>query len=231
MNRRNPTPGSLWLRRQSLAALAGLLLVGCASPSARPPASPSSPQGSESSTATDSASSSRPKTNSSSSTQPTASSSKAASRESANDADRPSGAMTEEEREQAWNESFDVALGDFDKRIARERIEIEQQQEADRDRHGGAGDAIEGDGEGYGEAGTIPGEIEGDGEVAAIGTGVGGGRGQPHSGPRFPAPEGTPDGHDDDVVARQLREAAETETDPELRRRLWEEYRKYKTGS
>lgn len=33
---------------------------------------------------------------------------------------------------------------------------------------------------------------------------------------------------DDDIVARQLREAAEKETDPELKKRLWEEYRKYK---
>ena len=35
---------------------------------------------------------------------------------------------------------------------------------------------------------------------------------------------------DDDIVARQLREAAEQETDPELRARLWEEYRHYKQG-
>jgi hypothetical protein len=35
---------------------------------------------------------------------------------------------------------------------------------------------------------------------------------------------------DDDVVARQLREAAENETDPELKKKLWEEYRKYKEG-
>lgn len=34
----------------------------------------------------------------------------------------------------------------------------------------------------------------------------------------------------DDIVARQLREAAEKETDPELREKLWEEYRKYKEG-
>jgi len=33
---------------------------------------------------------------------------------------------------------------------------------------------------------------------------------------------------DDDIVARQLREAAEKETDPELKKKLWEEYRKYK---
>jgi hypothetical protein len=38
------------------------------------------------------------------------------------------------------------------------------------------------------------------------------------------------DGSDDDIVARQLREAAIAEDDPELRERLWEEYRKYKEG-
>ncbi|MBX2849687.1 MAG: hypothetical protein KTR16_15295 [Acidiferrobacterales bacterium] len=33
---------------------------------------------------------------------------------------------------------------------------------------------------------------------------------------------------DDDIVARQIREAAENETDPELKEALWAEYRKYK---
>jgi hypothetical protein len=41
-------------------------------------------------------------------------------------------------------------------------------------------------------------------------------------------PDDIPDGSDDDVVARQIREAAMAETDPELREKLWEEYRKYK---
>lgn len=41
----------------------------------------------------------------------------------------------------------------------------------------------------------------------------------------------TYDGHDDDIVARQLREAAERETDPELKEKLWKEYEEYKKGS
>lgn len=45
------------------------------------------------------------------------------------------------------------------------------------------------------------------------------------------APPDIPDGSDDDVVARQLREAAEKESDPELKQRLWEEYRSYKRGT
>lgn len=41
-------------------------------------------------------------------------------------------------------------------------------------------------------------------------------------------PEDIPDARDDDIVARQLREAAQMEKDPELRAKLWDEYRKYK---
>jgi hypothetical protein len=37
-----------------------------------------------------------------------------------------------------------------------------------------------------------------------------------------------PDGSDDDVVARRLRKAAEEETDPELKDKLWKEYIEYK---
>ena len=43
----------------------------------------------------------------------------------------------------------------------------------------------------------------------------------------FPAPDDIPSGRDDDVVARQLREAAMSEPDPELREALWDEYRNY----
>ena len=48
--------------------------------------------------------------------------------------------------------------------------------------------------------------------------------------PPLPARPDTPDAKDDDVVARQLREAAMAETDPELRERLWAEYERYKAG-
>ena len=39
------------------------------------------------------------------------------------------------------------------------------------------------------------------------------------------------DGSDDDVVARQIRKLAESEPDPELREKLWDEYRRYKQGT
>jgi hypothetical protein len=43
-------------------------------------------------------------------------------------------------------------------------------------------------------------------------------------------PEDVADAKDDDVVARQLREAAMAEPDPVLREKLWDEYRRYKEG-
>jgi hypothetical protein len=43
-------------------------------------------------------------------------------------------------------------------------------------------------------------------------------------------PDDIESGADDDIIARQLREAAMKEPDPELREKLWDEYRKYKRG-
>ncbi len=71
------------------------------------------------------------------------------------------------------------------------------------------------------------------------GSEAGGGQGDPgRGGLGAPAGSGTaaasradlPDPSGDDVVARQLREAAEAERDPELRARLWDEYRRYRRG-
>ena len=60
--------------------------------------------------------------------------------------------------------------------------------------------------------------------------GVIGGRsgGPPTDGAKYPPPPDIPNGNDDDVVARQLREAAMREPDPAIREKLWTEYRKYK---
>lgn len=63
-------------------------------------------------------------------------------------------------------------------------------------------------------------EVGGQATSPSVATG-----GQPGGG-RVPAD--IPDGRDDDIVARQLREAAQMETDPALREKLWDEYRKYK---
>ncbi len=57
--------------------------------------------------------------------------------------------------------------------------------------------------------------------AGSAGGGSGGGR----------VPDDIPDGSDDDIVARQLREAAMNEEDPELREKLWDEYREYKAAA
>jgi len=72
------------------------------------------------------------------------------------------------------------------------------------------------------------------GGMARAGSGsVGGGIGgrssaPPTDGAKYPPPPDIPNGNDDDVVARQLREAAMREPDPAIREKLWAEYRKYK---
>ena len=38
------------------------------------------------------------------------------------------------------------------------------------------------------------------------------------------------DARDDDIIARQLREAAMQESDPELREKLWKEFERYKNS-
>jgi hypothetical protein len=43
-------------------------------------------------------------------------------------------------------------------------------------------------------------------------------------------PEEFADASDDDVIARQLREAALKETDPEIRQKYWDAYRRYKAN-
>ncbi len=89
------------------------------------------------------------------------------------------------------------------------------------------------------ESGTsgATGSPEASEEGASSGTGPGspGGRidgsdpGAPGATAAIPPDVG--DGSDDDIVARQIRRAAEAETDPELREKLWDEYRKYKEGT
>lgn len=101
---------------------------------------------------------------------------------------------------------------------------------------GGSGNGGKGGSGGRQGAGTGEGGAGGQGQTggAAGGrSGGGGGYGGGAMGGNGPttAPADIPDGSDDDIVARQLREAAMKETDPELREKLWQEYRNYKKGA
>lgn len=134
-----------------------------------------------------------------------------------------------------------AGLGEFDEMLLREQERVKASAPRTDTGNGGGGGASGGDTEGgSGDAGEGM-QTEGEAAVkrAADGGTTGGGRGggaaPPGSwnrpGGSGGQPEDIPDGSDDDVVARQLREAAEKETDPELKKKLWEEYRKYKQGT
>jgi hypothetical protein len=121
-------------------------------------------------------------------------------------------------------------MSEFDEMLLREQERI---RAATPHAEGGGGG--QGGADGGGESGSAG--SAGDGEAQAADDsdgspayGAGAGPGSQQQGDGGPPPD-TPDGSDDDVVARQLREAAEKETDPVLKKKLWEEYRKYKEGT
>jgi hypothetical protein len=165
--------------------------------------------------------------------------------------------MTGEDRRAQIDRRFEETFAVFDERLRKEQQVISEDRAA---RGGGSGsgagdaegeaDAGEAGASGAGPGGGDEGEAEpgageaseggvagGRGESAGNrtgqqggGGGVGGGGPLGGSGPNA-VPADIPDGRDDDIIARQLREAAMKETDPELRERLWEEYRQYKKST
>jgi hypothetical protein len=138
-----------------------------------------------------------------------------------------------EQAEQLGKE-LDKSLGEFDESLGEEQREISSAtrntEGFDTGSGGNRGGSISlgeqaagamaggSSGGGSGAGGDSPGEVGG-GEVLA-------GLDEQEVAKR------TPDDIealiDDDIVAKQLREAALAEEDPELRERLWDEYRKYK---
>lgn len=144
-----------------------------------------------------------------------------------------SGGMTAAERRAALDARLEVSFGVFDGMILSDRERAQAEADA-------AGSQVMSTGGGQG-AGQENGGLEsGEGSVAvasAPNSAVGGvmpaggiGREGDFSNvnaPTFPVPGDIPSGDDDDVVARQLREAAIHEPDPVLREKLWDEYRKY----
>lgn len=128
------------------------------------------------------------------------------------------------------------SMGEYDDMILREREyvlgrgtakgadeQLEEETPAGRDNDG------EGEGGGNINPYGLPGSDNGGAEQGGKPSGNrnGGSPGIPGKG-ELPPPADIPDGSDDDVVARQIREAALKEKDPKLREKLWQEYRKYK---
>ena len=112
------------------------------------------------------------------------------------------------------------ALEDFDEGLLKERLEAARQAETAGAVDGAPQVAQDGSAhEGGDQTGTAGGGKGNVGRPPATAPGP----------PPPPTPD-TPDARDEDVVARQIREAAEKETDPELKELLWQEYERYKAG-
>ena len=147
--------------------------------------------------------------------------------------------MTTADRQAVLDGRLEASIAVFDGIILTER---EQAQGAANENAGGGG---AGGGNTGGIGGANGGLGEGDGNsdnpivIASAPTSTSGNGRMPDMGrsregdfdtsnqASFPTPADIPSGNDDDVVARQLREAAMSEPDPELRDRLWDEYRTY----
>ena len=136
------------------------------------------------------------------------------------------GPMTAAERVAILDRQLEESTRDFDGIIYDEE---QRQRDAKRDRAAqtaqSAESAIESE---PGEDPDYGGGMASAGS-GSVGGGIGGrGGAPPADGAKYPPPADIPNGNDDDVVARQLREAAMREPDPAVRDKLWNEYRKYK---
>ena len=120
------------------------------------------------------------------------------------------------------------ALEDLDGEILAERIKAERAARTVAEQASGGIDE-------EAQGGGTEGEEENGVGASRSGGGAAPGRGTiasatpPTPRPPLPLPPDTPDAKDDCVVARQIREAAMAETDPELRDALWKEYERYKS--
>ncbi len=162
---------------------------------------------------------------------------------------------THEEKKARLDRKLDTTLREFDELVLREQKLVEESREADEASSsggsGGGSEAGEGDSSSSAGNGQAGGAIGATGKSTATpgGDSGGGSPGAKQPGASRPSPAGTPaggprgrattgrtppdvgDGRDDDIVARQLREAAQNEESPELREKLWDEYRAYKRGT
>ncbi len=163
--------------------------------------------------------------------------------------------MTPEEERAALDGRLRTALGEFDEMLLRQQQALEEKQREDpipsrpdAGAPGAAGDsgasATAGGGAGpsagppgRGDQAGAEGGSQGGDNTTGSSRDAGGGSGSTsevegrRGGADSRVPPDVGDGRDDDVVARQLREAAMEEEDPELREKLWDEYREYKRSA
>ena len=133
--------------------------------------------------------------------------------------------MTTAERVAVLDRQLEASTGVFDAIIREEQ----RQQRSSRREQSSQSQSSGGSGTESSSGGRNPYEASDKGGYGSVGGGIGGrSGGAPENPAIFEAPEDIPSGNDDDIVARQLREAAMREADPEVREALWNEYRKYK---
>ena len=133
------------------------------------------------------------------------------------------GASTNAERLSKLENDLDGKLAEFDEMMRKARLDVERER--------ATGEGAQGN-----QQSALPNELGGGGANNSSRLGntpdyqgtSPGGEVQPAAGP---IPSDIPAGRDDDIVARQLREAATREADPVLREKLWDEYRKYAKGT
>ncbi len=123
---------------------------------------------------------------------------------------------------------LEESIGGFDETLGNEQREIAA---AGRVMEGF--DTEGGDGESSGELIDLGSQSASSNSVGGAASGSGSAPSSPLSGMsdeqiQERTPEDVHRTIDDDIIARQLREAAIAEEDPALRARLWDEYRKYK---
>jgi len=140
--------------------------------------------------------------------------------------------LTSEEQAQQLDQQLDERFADFDRLLLREREflnEKQNEQGAPLNNSGGAADAgaegLDGlddiaadDSDSSSQNGNSPTQ-----QTAGQNT-------YPGNNTQINTPPDLTNSKGDDVIARQLREAAQKEKDPVLRDKLWDEYRKYKSG-
>jgi hypothetical protein len=154
--------------------------------------------------------------------------------------------QTAEERHAALDKQLDDSLGAFDARLQKEQQKTAEERDARQATIAGTTASTEGQDPSQGADGApipapaaSPGShggkphARGESRTARAGdlkseqaAGINGGA----SGNGAPATV-IPDGNDDDIVARRIRKAAELETDPELKDKLWQEYVEYKKNT
>jgi hypothetical protein len=141
----------------------------------------------------------------------------------------PGGAKTAGEQRADLEGKFAGSLREFDEMLLKEQEELQRRRAEAGGELDPAGTTPAG-GSGTGGAALAGGGASGAASPGSVPAGSGGGTQAPAASAE-PAPRGVPDGSDDDVVARQIREAAIKEKDPALRARLWKEYCDYKKST